>query len=188
MTLLSDRDIARELSTGALVLAPYRGDALQPASYDVTLGDRFLTWPWDTWDVDARERPPMVEQPLEADGSLLLLAGEFALATTVERVEVPDYLAARYEGKSSVARLGLATHVTAGFIDPGFRGQVTLELANHSGRNLRLWPGMAIGQLSFSYLNTAARVPYGAGRGSHYQDQDGPVASAAHAQLAGRGL
>lgn len=116
------------------------------------------------------------------DGEAFVLhPGEFVLGSTVERIALPDDLAARVEGKSSLGRLGLLTHATAGFVDPGFDGHVTLELSNVATLPIMLWPGMKIGQFCFLRMTSPAEHPYGsAGPGSHYQGQRGPTASRAH--------
>lgn len=186
--MLSDRDIAAELRRGRLRITGVRDEAIQPASVDLHLGDEFLVFA--TWGevIDPRMPPEMAPAPLEDDGSFLLLAGEFALASTAEVVSIPAHISGQYHGKSSIGRLGIASHVTAGLIDAGFSGHITLELSNQAGRDVKLWPGMAIGQVTFTYLHSEAQRPYGAARGSHYQGQRGPTPSRAHQQLAERGL
>lgn len=187
--MLSDRDIARELAAGTLLLDPHDPAAVQPASVDVHLGATFATLYRPTGrPLDPREPVQMREHVVPPGEPYVLTPGGFALGATVEVVGLPAHIAGRYEGKSSIARLGVATHVTAGFIDPGFTGSITLELANHSGHSVLLWPGMAIGQVSLTYLNAPAARPYGAERGSHYQGQRGPTASRVHQQVAARGL
>jgi dCTP deaminase len=180
VSLLSDGDITVELAAGRLVIWPQAEGALQPASVDVHLGPHFAFFA-EEGVIDPRE--PQAMSTLDATGqNCLLPAGGFALASTAEVITLPDDIAGRYEGKSSIARLGLASHVTGAFLDPGFSGQVTLELANLSGRPILLRPGMAIGQVAFTYLHSPCRVPYGPERGNHYQDQRGPTSSAAYLQ------
>jgi len=185
--LLCDDDITRAITTGRLAINPYEPQLLQPSSIDVRLDRHLLVWPavdpdmWAPGDiVDPAEPQPM--RPVDmGDGSYLMHPGQMLLASTVERITLDATLAARVEGKSSVGRLGLAVHVTAGFIDPGFSGFVTLELVNHNPRPLRIHAGMRIGQLCVFQLSGPARTPYGAsGLGSHYQGQRGPTASRSH--------
>jgi dCTP deaminase len=181
--LLSDRDIRAELDAGRVVLDPYDATMLQPSSVDVRI-DRFFRL------FDNHKYPvidPSQEQPeltrlveVEADEAFVLHPGEFVLASTFEVVTLPDDVAARLEGKSSLGRLGLLTHSTAGFIDPGFSGHVTLELSNVATLPIKLWPGMKIGQLCFFRLSSAAEKPYGSASGSRYQGQRGPTASRSH--------
>lgn len=179
--LLSDRDIRTELEQGRVRLDPYDPAMVQPSSIDVRL-DRFFRL------FDNHKYPvidPAAEQPdltrlVEVDGDepFVLHPGEFVLGSTFEQVTLPDDVAARLEGKSSLGRLGLLTHSTAGFIDPGFTGHVTLELSNVATLPIMLWPGMKIGQLCFFRLSSPTEHPYGsAAYGSRYQGQRGPTAS-----------
>jgi dCTP deaminase len=190
VSLLSDRDILRALDNRQISIEP-RPDSIQPASVDLTLDREFLVWTGASYeDIDPRD--PLTSQmaprliPAGSDEPFVLQPGEFALGATFERVSVDSILAARVEGKSSLGRLGLLVHATAGFIDPGFTGHITLELANVSGRPVRLYPGMKIAQLCFFDLTSRCLTPYGAGR-NHYQGQRGPTASRAHLQFAGVG-
>src|SRR5690625_663807 len=157
---------------------------IQPASIDVRL-DRFFRlfdnhrYPFIDPSQDQPELTRLVET--EADDAFILHPGEFVLASTLELVTVPDDVAARLEGKSSLGRLGLLTHSTAGFVDPGFSGHVTLELSNVSTLPMKLWPGMKIGQLCFFRLSSPAEESYGSAKyGSRYQGQRGPTASRSH--------
>lgn len=182
--LLSDRDIRAELDSGRVVLDPYDPAMIQPASIDVRI-DRFFRlfdnhkYPVIDPAQDQPELTRLVEVP--ADEAFVLHPGEFVLASTFETVTLPDDVAARLEGKSSLGRLGLLTHSTAGFIDPGFSGHVTLELSNVATLPIQLWPGMKIGQMCFFRLSSPAEKPYGHGAaGSRYQDQRGPTASRSH--------
>ncbi|MFI9556184.1 dCTP deaminase [Nonomuraea endophytica] len=179
--LLSDRDIFAEIDSGRLSLEPFDEDMIQPSSIDVRL-DRFFRV------FENHKYPhidPAVEQPdltrlVEPDGDepFILHPGEFVLASTYEVISLPDNLASRLEGKSSLGRLGLLTHSTAGFIDPGFSGHVTLELSNVATLPIKLWPGMKIGQLCVFRLSSPAEHPYGAKKyGSRYQGQRGPTPS-----------
>jgi dCTP deaminase len=182
--LLSDRDITAELSAERIALTPYDPEMMQPSSIDVRL-DRFFRlfdnhkYPFIDPAEDQPELTHLVE--VESGQPFILHPGEFVLGSTYEQVSLPDDIAARLEGKSSLGRLGLLTHSTAGFIDPGFTGHVTLELSNVATLPIKLWPGMKIGQLCFFRLTTAAEHPYGSAQyGSHYQGQRGPTPSKSH--------
>jgi len=179
--LLSDRDIQLEINSGRVLLDPYDKEMVQPSSVDVRLDRYFRVFENHRYPhID-----PAVEQPdltrlvePEGDEPFILHPGEFALASTYEAVTLPDDIAARLEGKSSLGRLGLLTHSTAGFIDPGFTGHVTLELSNVATLPIKLWPGMKIGQLCFFRLSSPAEHPYGSAvYGSRYQGQRGPTPS-----------
>jgi dCTP deaminase len=179
--LLSDRDIKAELASGRIALDPHDPEMIQPSSVDVRL-DRFFRlfdnhkYPY----IDPAEDQPDLTHLVEVDPTeaFILHPGEFVLGSTYEQVSLPDDVAARLEGKSSLGRLGLLTHSTAGFVDPGFTGHVTLELSNVATLPIKLWPGMKIGQLCFFRLTSAAEHPYGSnGAGSRYQGQRGPTAS-----------
>jgi dCTP deaminase len=179
--LLSDRDITAELSAERIALTPYDHEMMQPSSIDVRL-DRFFRlfdnhkYPFIDPAEDQPELTHLVE--VESGQPFILHPGEFVLGSTYEQVSLPDDIAARLEGKSSLGRLGLLTHSTAGFIDPGFTGHVTLELSNVATLPIKLWPGMKIGQLCFFQLSSAADHPYGSGAyNSRYQGQRGPTAS-----------
>jgi dCTP deaminase len=179
--LLSDRDIRAELESGRVGLDPYDPQMIQPSSIDVRL-DRFFRL-FDNHKyavIDPAADQPDLTRLVEVDGDepIVLHPGEFVLGSTYEQVTLPDDVAARLEGKSSLGRLGLLTHSTAGFIDPGFSGHVTLELSNVATLPILLWPGMKIGQLCFFRLSSAAEQPYGsAAYGSRDQGQRGPTAS-----------
>jgi dCTP deaminase len=179
--LLSDRDIRAEIQAGRVQLDPFDDGMVQPSSVDVRM-DRFFRV------FENHKYPhidPAVEQPdltrlVEADPEepFVLHPGEFVLASTYEVLTLPDDVAARLEGKSSLGRLGLLTHSTAGWIDPGFSGHVTLELSNVATLPIKLWPGMKIGQMCLFRLTSAAEHPYGSAvYGSRYQDQRGPTPS-----------
>lgn len=185
--LLSDRDLRRAIRDGRLAIDPFEAELIQPSSVDVRLDQHLLVWPPvnpDGWyevnpEIDPAIPPNMLPVDMQAR-PYVIGAGEMLLASTLERVTVDNGLAARVEGKSSIGRLGLAVHVTAGFIDPGFSGHITLELVNHNPRPLILHPGMRIGQLCVFRMTSPAEHPYGAaGVGSHYQGQRGPTASRA---------
>ena len=179
--LLSDRDIRAELASGRVALDPLDLAMVQPSSVDVRL-DRYFRlfdnhkYPVIDPSVDQPDLTRLVE--VEPAESFVLHPGEFVLGSTYEQITLPDDVAARLEGKSSLGRLGLLTHSTAGFIDPGFDGHVTLELSNVATLPILLWPGMKIGQLCFFRLSSPAEHPYGSGPyGSRYQGQRGPTAS-----------
>ena len=176
--LLSDVDITRALQTGEIKLEPWFQDCVQPASVDVHLAPCFRVFDTGrTGVVDPKTESIMVSVTAGEEG-FVLPPGGFALGETVECVGLGERVAARLEGKSSLGRLGLMTHVTAGFIDPGFEGTITLELCNVSPFPVRLYPGMRIGQLCFYRLETPCSVPYGSpGLGSRYQGQVEPTVS-----------
>jgi len=179
--LLSDRDIRAELDAKRLGLEPFDPAMVQPSSVDVRL-DRYFRL-FDNHKspfIDPAEDQPELTRLIEVepDEPFILHPGEFALGSTFERVSLPDDVAARLEGKSSLGRLGLLTHSTAGFIDPGFSGHVTLELSNVATLPIKLWPGMKIGQVCYFRLTSPAENPYGSGPyGNRYQGQRGPTAS-----------
>ncbi len=179
--LLSDRDIRAELDAGRVALEPTEPAMLQPSSVDVRLDRFFRLFDNHKYPViDPASDQPELTRLVEVDGEepFVLHPGEFVLGSTFERVTLPDDIAARLEGKSSLGRLGLLTHSTAGFIDPGFSGHVTLELSNVATLPILLWPGMKIGQLCFFRLTSPAEQPYGSpAYGSRYQGQRGPTAS-----------
>ncbi len=171
--MLSDRDIRKALDSGRLKIEPLGENAIQPASVDLRLANSFWAFPIDDEPLDMFK--PLVEgvdrETIIAD-EFILEPNTFVLASTAERVTMPDNLVARIEGKSSLGRLGLFVHITAGFIDPGFSGNITLELLNVSGRPLRLIAGMKIAQLSLQELSSPAERPYGhPDLGSKYQGQ-----------------
>ena len=178
--LLSDRDILAELDGGRVRLEPYDRSLLQPSSFDVRLDRYFRLFDNHKYAViDPAEHQPELTRLVETrDGDPFILhPGEFVLGSTLERVKLPDDLVGRLDGKSSLGRLGLLIHSTAGFIDPGFTGHITLELSNVATLPIKLWPGMKIGQLCFFRLSSPAEQPYGTLAGSRYQGQRGPTAS-----------
>jgi dCTP deaminase len=182
--LLSDRDIRAEIAGGRIGLQPLDPELLQPSSFDVRLDRYFRLFDNHKYPfIDPAEDQPDLTRLVEtkADRAFILHPGEFVLGSTYEQITLPDDIAARLEGKSSLGRLGLLTHSTAGFIDPGFSGHVTLELSNVATLPIKLWPGMKIGQLCFFRLTSAAEHPYGTGPyGSRYHGQRGPTASRSH--------
>ena len=179
--LLSDRDIKSELGTGRIALEPYEPAMIQPSSIDVRLDRYFRLFDNHKYPfIDPAEDQPELTRLVEVDPNqpFILHPGEFVLGSTFESVSLPDDVAARLEGKSSLGRLGLLTHSTAGFIDPGFSGHVTLELSNVATLPIKLWPGMKIGQMCFFRLSSPAEKPYGSSEySSRYQGQRGPTAS-----------
>jgi dCTP deaminase len=179
--LLSDRDILAEIDAKRIAVEPYDPAMVQPSSIDFRL-DRYFRvfenhrYPHIDPAVDQSDLTRVVEA--EGEEPFILHPGEFVLGSTYEVVTLPDDLAARVEGKSSLGRLGLLTHATAGFVDPGFSGHVTLELANVATLPIKLYPGMKIGQLCFFRLTSPAEHPYGSAKyGSRYQGQRGPTPS-----------
>ena len=182
--ILSDADIRRRLAEGDLVVEPLADPELQiqPASVDLRLGREFLEFRRTNIPCihpeDEREVDEYVEETYVEEGDEFILhPGDFVLGTTKERVEIPDDLLAHVEGRSSLGRLAIVIHATAGVVDPGFRGHITLELSNLGTAPVSLNPDMRISQLIFTELKTPAEEPYGSGRGSKYQDQRGPQAS-----------
>jgi dCTP deaminase len=179
--LLSDRDILAEIEEKRVQLEPFDADMVQPSSVDVRLDRFFRVFENHRYPhIDPAEDQPDLTRAVEPDGEepFILHPGEFVLGSTYEVVTLPDDIAARLEGKSSLGRLGLLTHSTAGFIDPGFSGHVTLELSNVATLPIKLWPGMKIGQLCFFRLSSPAEHPYGSAKyGSRYQGQRGPTPS-----------
>ncbi|EHR53772.1 deoxycytidine triphosphate deaminase [Saccharomonospora marina XMU15] len=182
--LLSDRDLRKALDSGRLGVDPFDPAMVQPSSIDVRLDRFFRVFDNSKYThIDPKLRQDELTSLVEKDGedAFVLHPGEFVLASTFEIVTLPDDLAGRLEGKSSLGRLGLLTHSTAGFIDPGFTGHITLELSNVANLPITLWPGMKIGQLCLFQLSSAAEFPYGSAQvGSRYQGQRGPTPSRAY--------
>ncbi|WP_236790573.1 dCTP deaminase [Amycolatopsis sp. GM8] len=182
--LLSDRDLRKEVEAGRLGIEPFDPAMVQPSSIDVRLDRFFRVFNNSQYThIDPSKQQDELTSLVEKKGDdpFVLHPGEFVLASTFELVTVPDDLAGRLEGKSSLGRLGLLTHSTAGFIDPGFSGHITLELSNVANLPITLWPGMKIGQLCLFRLTSAAEFPYGSAQvGSRYQGQRGPTPSRAH--------
>lgn len=180
--ILSDASIEGYIKSGELVIEPLGDNAIQPASVDLRLGPEFAIMgrPRGGY-IDAADRldPDAIQHhDAQLHRSFMLLPGELVLASTMEYVEIPSFLSARIEGKSSLGRLGLLVHSTAGFVDPGFKGQLTLEMSTLLRVPVKVWPGMRIAQLSFTQMSSPAKRPYGSpGLGSHYQGQRGPTAS-----------
>jgi dCTP deaminase len=182
--LLSDRDILEAVARSRLRLDPWEPDLLQPSSIDVRLDRYFRVFNNSQYThidpAQQQDELTTLVEPKDED-PFVLHPGEFVLGSTLEVVTRPDDLAGRLEGKSSLGRLGLLTHSTAGFIDPGFTGHITLELSNVANLPITLWPGMKIGQLCLFRLSSPAEHPYGSARyGSRYQGQRGPTPSRSH--------
>ncbi|CCQ34569.1 putative deoxycytidine triphosphate deaminase protein [Halorhabdus tiamatea SARL4B] len=182
--ILSDADILDRLEAGDLVVEPLDEPDLQiqPASIDLRLGREFLEFQHANipciHPTSEQEVAEYVEETVvDDDGEFILHPGDFVLGTTVETVEIPDDLIAHVEGRSSLGRLAVVVHATAGLADPGYRGQITLELSNLGTAPVALTPGMRISQLTFTELSSPAERPYGEERGSKYQGQEGPQAS-----------
>jgi dCTP deaminase len=182
--LLSDRDLLASIDDGRLVLDPFDPTLIQPSSIDVRLDRYFRVFNNSRYThIDPSTQQDELTSLVETqdDQPFVLHPGEFVLGSTFESVTLPDDLAGRLEGKSSLGRLGLLTHSTAGFIDPGFSGHITLELSNVANLPITLWPGMKIGQLCLFRLTSPAEHPYGSAvYGSRYQGQRGPTPSRAH--------
>ena len=173
--VLSDGTIRRLVADGRVVIDPWAPDMVQPASVDLRLGDSFRVFHNHLAPAIDLDRPPEHLTELimiRPDESFVIHPGEFVLGATLERVELPDDVVARIEGKSSLGRLGLIVHATAGFVDPGFAGTLTLEITNLTRIPIILWPGKPIAQLSFMALDRPAERPYGHPElGSHYHGQ-----------------
>ena len=178
--ILSDRSILKAVQEGRIIIEPFDQECLQPSSVDLHLDHRFLVFKNHTLGhIDVREDLSNLTQEVSAnDGDPFMLhPGEFVLGSTLERVSVPDDLVARLEGKSSLGRLGLLIHSTAGYVDAGWDGQLTLELSNVANLPITLYPGMKIGHISFVQMTTPADRPYGSSElGSKYRGQEGPRA------------
>jgi dCTP deaminase len=181
MSVLSDRDIATALSAGHVKVEPYDPADLQPSSIDLHLDRSFRVFRNNRYPfIDVRAPQPDLTEMLNVadDEAFVLHPGEFVLGQTIEWVELPDDLVARLEGKSSLGRLGLLIHSTAGYVDPGWKGKLTLELSNVANLPIALYFGMKIGQISFFEMSSPVDRPYGsAGLGSKYQGQSEPTAS-----------
>ena len=179
--LLSDRDIRAEIAANRVAVEPFDEAMIQPSSVDVRLDKFFRVFENHKYSVidPSTEQAELTREVIsEGDEPFILHPGEFVLASTYEVITLPDDIAGRLEGKSSLGRLGLLTHSTAGFIDPGFSGHITLELSNVANLPVKLFPGMKIGQLCLIKLSSPAEHPYGSEKyGSRYQGQRGPTAS-----------
>jgi dCTP deaminase len=177
--ILSDRDIREEIRSGRVVIDPFDERCIQPSSVDLHVDSQFRVFANSRYPfIDVRADMPDLTELVEVNGDepFILHPGEFVLGSTLERVALPDDLVARLEGKSSLGRLGLLIHSTAGYVDPGWDGYLTLELSNVANLPITLYPGMRIGQISFLRLSTPAETPYGKA-GNKYQGQRGPTPS-----------
>ncbi len=176
--ILSDRTIRQEISDGRIEIDPLEDNAIQPSSVDLRLDRRFIVFRNHTRShIDVKTDLTDLTAEVEAtdDDPFILHPGEFVLGSTAERIRLPDDLVGRIEGKSSLGRLGLLIHTTAGFVDAGWNGMITLEFSNVASLPITLYPGMKIGQISFIQMTTEADRPYGSGSlGSKYLDQSGP--------------
>ena len=186
--VLSDRTIERLIGEGRIAIDPYDASLIQPSSVDVRVDRYFRVFHNARYPfIDVKQPQDALTEEVEIsdDEPFILHPGEFVLGSTLERVTLPDDLVARLEGKSSLGRLGLLIHSTAGFIDPGWDGHVTLELSNVANLPIALYTGMRIGQISFFRMSSPVERPYGsAGLGSKYQGQSEPTASAYHVDFA----
>jgi dCTP deaminase len=175
VSVLSDATILEQVQSGRIRIDPWDPALVQPASVDLRLGDSFRVFHnHRTSAIDLRDPPSGLteEVALKTNESFVIHPGEFCLGRTLEWVELPDDIVARIEGKSSIGRLGLIVHATAGFCDPGWKGTLTLELNNLTRVPIKLYPGLPIAQLSFMALDRPAARPYGSPElGSHYQGQ-----------------
>jgi len=186
--VLSDRTIKEEIATGRIIVEPLSEADIQPASVDLHLDSKFLVFrnsrcPFIDVRQNQEELTDLVE--IEGDHPFILHPGEFVLASTLERIVLPDDIVARLEGKSSLGRLGLLIHSTAGYVDPGWAGNLTMELSNVANLPITLYYGMKIGQISFLRLTTPADNPYGSNKlASKYQGQSEPTPSSFHLNFA----
>ena len=184
MSVLSDRDIRAAIEAGEVVIRPYDPADLQPSSVDLHLDRRFRVFRNNRYPfIDVRKPQPDLTElvTIENEEPFILHPGEFVLGQTLEWTELPNDLVARLEGKSSLGRLGLLIHSTAGYVDPGWKGNLTLELSNVANLPIALYYGMKIGQISYFRMTSAVDRPYGSKElGSKYQGQSEPTASAFH--------
>jgi len=188
--IFSDRTILEAIETGRVSIDPFDRGLVQPSSVDIRCDYRFRVFENHRYPlIDPKAIQSNLTSEVEAaeDDPFILHPGEFVLGTTLETIHLGDDVVARLEGKSSLGRLGLLIHSTAGFIDPGFHGQVTLELSNVANLPIAIYPGMKIGQISFYQMTTAAEHPHGSAElGSKYQGQTSPTASRMHRDFKGR--
>jgi len=188
--ILSDVDIRKEIAAGRIQIDPFDEACVQPSSVDLRVDARFRVFANARYPyIDVRREMPDLTDLVEVgpEEPFILHPGEFVLGSTLERVRLPDDLVARLEGKSSLGRLGLLIHSTAGYVDPGWDGFLTLELSNVANLPITIYPGMKIGQISFFRLSTPSEAPYGSkATGSKYQGQRGPTASRFFEEFADR--
>src|SRR5947207_3329110 len=182
--ILSDRDIRAHIESGRITIDPFDAACVQPSSVDLHVDSQFRVFANSRYPfIDVREEMPDLTELVEVkpDEPFILHPGEFVLGSTMERVAIPDDLVARLEGKSSLGRLGLLIHSTAGYVDPGWDGNLTLELSNVANLPITLYYGMKIGQISFQQMSSPVEVAYGDSRiGSKYRGQRDPTASLYH--------
>jgi len=187
--IFSDRTIKEAVDSGRISIDPYDPAMVQPSSVDVRCDQNFRVFENHRYAlIDPKTPQGNLTTSVTAteDDPFILHPGEFVLGSTLETVGLPDNVVARLEGKSSLGRLGLLIHSTAGFIDPGFKGQVTLELSNVANLPIAIYPNMKIGQISFYEMTTPAEFPYGSPElGSKYQGQSGPTPSQMHKDFGG---
>lgn len=176
MTVLSDIDILNEVSKGSLLIDPFKKDNVQPASYDITLSNEFMRLRPTPNEIDIEDGVDKDDVTTVEREEYTLHPNEFVLATTEERFRIPDYIIGDIRGRSSIGRMGLIPH-TAGWVDSGFNGQITLELYNMSSNEITIKSGMRIGQIVFKYTRSRCQEPYGDKEGSKYQGQMGTTAS-----------
>ena len=190
MSVLSDRDIRAALEAGSVRIEPYDAEDLQPSSVDLHLDRSFRVFRNNRYPfIDVRVDQPDLTELLKIadDEPFILHPGEFVLGQTLEWVELPNDLVARLEGRSSLGRLGLLIHSTAGYVDPGWKGNLTLELSNVANLPIALYAGMRIGQISFFKMSSPVERPYGSPElRSRYQGQKEPTASAYHRDFDGK--
>lgn len=189
--IFSDRTIKQSIANGQIAIDPYEPSYVQPSSVDLRVANGFRVFVNHKYsEIDPRSPQSDLTQLVEVDDDepFMLHPGEFVLGATLEKVLLGNDVVARLEGKSSLGRLGLLIHSTAGFIDPGFEGHITLELSNVATLPIAIYPGMKIGQISFYQMTTAAEYPYGSPElGSKYQGQTGPTASRSHRDFTASG-
>jgi len=177
--ILSDRDIRKAVETEKIVISPFDSNCVQPSSYDLHLQDEVLVFDnFAAAEIDVREKVDVSRRIKIKEDGFVLHPGEFILGSTLESFKIPTDLAGKLEGKSSLGRLGLLVHATAGFVDAGFEGQLTFEIANISRIPIRLYAGMKIAQICFMEMSSPVEAPYGSKKlGSKYFGQKGPTPS-----------
>jgi len=185
--ILSDRDIKKAVRDKKLVIEPFDEGGVQPSSYDLKLEGRVLVFDnHKAGEIDVRQRQDVSREVRVGKEGFVLHPGEFILGSTMESFKIPVDLAAKLEGKSSLARLGLVIHATAGYVDPGFEGQLTFEMSNISRLPIRLYGGMKVAQICFVMMSSPAQTPYGSKKlRSKYFGQKGPTASKVYLNFSG---
>tara|TARA_Y100001970_G_scaffold86666_1_gene109304 strand:+ start:2051 stop:2614 length:564 start_codon:yes stop_codon:yes gene_type:complete len=185
--MLSDKDIKKALKDKWIEISPLEKTFIQPSSVDLRVGTEFRVFENHKYShIDPKAPQEDLTTLVEATKNepFVLHPGEFVLGTTYEKVALSNKIVARLEGKSSLGRIGLLIHSTAGFVDPGFSGYLTLELSNVANLPIKIYPEMKIGQISFYYLNSASEAKYGdRNYGSKYQGQEGPTPSKSHSDF-----